>query len=155
MPSSLSLPLERIRAGLAGANAHDLQQVEHEDLSVADLAGLRGFLDRLDRAVDKLVRHGGLDLHLREKIDDIFGAAIELGVALLPPESLDLGNRDALHADRRQRFTHFVELEGFDDRENELHRGLSSLRLLGNIDQNVFCTNTVPVARPMLRPASV
>jgi hypothetical protein len=31
-------PLERFRAGLAGADAHDLFELEHEDLAVADLA---------------------------------------------------------------------------------------------------------------------
>src|SRR6185437_567289 len=85
---------KRGRTGLAGADAHDLQQVEHEDLSITDLAGVRGLLDRFDRAVDEVDVHCRLDLHLRQEIDDVFGAAIELGVTLLAPEPLDLGDGD-------------------------------------------------------------
>src|SRR5436190_1452333 len=40
--------LLRLRAGLAGADANDLLEIEYEDLAVADLAGVRGFLDRFD-----------------------------------------------------------------------------------------------------------
>src|SRR6185503_2698393 len=79
---------KRGHTGFAGADADDLQQVEHEDLSVTDLAGVRGLLDRFDRAVDEVVIHRRLDLHLRQEIDDVFGAAIELGVTLLTTESL-------------------------------------------------------------------
>jgi hypothetical protein len=40
---------------------------------------------------------------------------------LLPPIALDLSHRHALDAERGERFAHFVELEGFDDRRNKLH----------------------------------
>src|SRR6185312_7883817 len=46
--SDLPFVLERVRAGLAGADPHDLQQVEYEDLAVADLAGVGSLLDRFD-----------------------------------------------------------------------------------------------------------
>src|SRR5262249_4933359 len=39
-------------------------------------------------------------------------------------EALHFGHRDALHADRRERFAHFVELEGLDDCRYEFHAGL-------------------------------
>jgi hypothetical protein len=34
-----------------------------------------------------------------QKVDDVLGAAIELGVALLTPESLHFAHRETLHAD--------------------------------------------------------
>ena len=55
------------------------------------------------------------DFHLGQEIHDIFGAAIEFGMALLAAEALGLGHRDALDADFLQRFLHFVELERLDD----------------------------------------
>ena len=64
----------------------------HEDLAVADLAGARGLHDRLDRALDQRVGHDHLDLDLRQEVDDVLGAAIELGVALLAAETLDFGD---------------------------------------------------------------
>src|SRR3979411_2648670 len=42
-------------------------------------------------------------------------------MALLPPVALDLGDRHAMHANAGQRLAHLVELEGFDDGNNELH----------------------------------
>ena len=64
---------------------------------------------------------GGFDLDLGQKIDDVFGAAVQLGVAFLPAEALDLGDGDALHADGGEGFTHFVKLERLDDGGNEFH----------------------------------
>src|SRR5688572_22937226 len=43
----ISFSSECRRIGLAGADANDFFQIEHEDLAVADLAGVRRFLDRL------------------------------------------------------------------------------------------------------------
>src|ERR1051325_6901639 len=116
--------LKRGRIGFAGADADDLLELEHEDLAVADLAGVRRFFDGLDRLLEHLRLDRCLDLHLGEEVDDILGAAIELGVALLPAKALYFRDGDALHADRGQRFADFVELEGFDDCRYEFHAGL-------------------------------
>ena len=86
---------DRFLARLAGADADDLLDVGDEDLAVADLAGARGLDDRLDRALDQRVADDHLDLHLGQEVDDVLGAAIELGVALLAPEALDLGHGEA------------------------------------------------------------
>src|SRR5664279_237175 len=114
-------PLQRVCAGFTGANAHDLFKVEDENLSVADLPGVGGLFDRLDHALDELGLDGSLDLHLRQEVDDVFGAAVELGVTLLPAESLDLGDGDSLHADCRKGLADLVELERLDDGGDELH----------------------------------
>src|SRR5439155_23418220 len=91
--------LDGIRAALAGADTDRLVDRRDKDLAVADPAGMRRLLDRLDRALDQRLLHDDLDLHLRQKVDHVFGPAIELGVALLAAEPLGLGDRDPLDAD--------------------------------------------------------
>src|SRR6516225_10358139 len=113
--------LNRVRAALTGADADGLVDRRDKDLAVADPAGMRSLLDRLDRALDQRLLHHDLDLHLWQKIDDVLGPAIELGVPLLPSETLGLGDGDTLDADFVQRLLHLVELEGFDDRLDLLH----------------------------------
>ena len=61
------------------------------------------------------------DSQLGQEVHDIFGAAIDLGVALLAAVALDLGHRHAVDADGGQRLAHLVKLEGFDDRDDEFH----------------------------------
>src|SRR5688572_23136651 len=117
----IAFSLKRRRIGLAGADADHFFQIEHEDLAVADLAGVSRALDRIDHLLEELALHGGFDLHLGQEVDHVLRAAVELGMAFLTPESLHLGHGDALHADRRQRLAHLVELEGFDDCGNKFH----------------------------------
>src|SRR6185369_14897464 len=112
---------ERVLAGLAGPDADDLLERRDEDLSVADLAGAGSGFDRFDDPVDDRVVDRGFDLHLGQEVDDVLGAAVELRVPFLPPEPLHFRHRDALHADRAQGLTHFVELERLDDRGHHLH----------------------------------
>ena len=91
----------------------------------------------------EVVRDRGLDLDLGQEVDDVLGAAIELGVALLPAEALDLGDGDALHADRRQGLADLVELERLDDGGNQFHDVLVFrvvARMASPPDQNVFLT---------------
>src|SRR4051812_13024395 len=110
--------LKRFSAGLAGADADGLLEIEDEDLAVADLAGVRGLLDGFDRLLEQLGFHRHFDLHLGQEVDDILCAAVQLGMALLPAESLHFRDRDALHADGGQRLAHFIELERLDDGRN-------------------------------------
>src|SRR5438552_5531979 len=112
---------ERGRIGLAGADADYLLKIKHEDLAVADLAGVRRFLDRLDRLLEHLRLDRRLDLHLGQEVDDVLRAAVELGVPFLPPEPLHFRHGDALHADCRERLAHLVELEGLDDCRYQFH----------------------------------
>ena len=64
------------------------------------------------------------DLDLGQEIDHVFGAAIQLGVALLPAEALDFGHGQAGDADFGQRLAHFVEFERLDDGFDFLHAPL-------------------------------
>ncbi len=53
--------------------------------------GLGGVADRLDRRGRAFSSaDDDLDLHLGQEVDDVFGAAIKLGVALLAAEALGL-----------------------------------------------------------------
>src|SRR5207244_614294 len=63
-----------------------------------------------------------LDFDLRQEVDDVFGAAIDFGVTLLPAETLDLADRHAGDADLVQRILHLIELERLDDRLDLFHR---------------------------------
>src|SRR2546423_15530879 len=134
MSSTRNLSIAKMRSPLPGsdritspfprADADDVFDRQDEDLSVADPTGLGGALDRFDDLRDQLVADDDVELHLGQEVDDVLGAAVELGVALLPPESLHLTDRDPLDADCAERLLHLVELEGLDDRLDLLHREL-------------------------------
>ena len=94
---------------------------ETKILPVADLVGLCGLDDRLDGAVDLIVVEHDVDLHLGQEIHDIFGAAVELGMAFLPAESLDLDHREPLNANLLQRLLDLIKLERLDDRFDLFH----------------------------------
>src|SRR5580692_961125 len=83
---------------------------------------MRGLLDRLDRALDHRIFHDDFDFHLGQEVDDVFGAAIKLGMALLPAEALGLDNGDAFDADLVQRLLYLIKLERLDDRLDLFHR---------------------------------
>src|SRR5262249_42164214 len=63
-----------------------------------------------------------LDLYLRKKINDVFGATVEFRMSLLPTETLGFGDGDTLQPNLLQRLLHFIKLEGFDDRFDLFHR---------------------------------
>src|SRR5271170_4883906 len=115
--------LDRRFARFAGADAHDLLDVGNKNLPVPDLSRAGGFQDRLDGALDQALGHHHLDLGLGHKIDDIFRPAVELRMALLPTEALDLGDGEARDAEFRQRLAHFVEFEWLDDGFDFFHCG--------------------------------
>src|SRR5689334_20561337 len=112
---------DRVHSGLTGADAHDFLDIGDEDLAVADTAGLGRLADGFDGAFDRVVAEHDLDLHLRQEIDDIFGATIEFGMAFLTSEALGLGYGDTLQSGLLKRFLHFVQLEWLDDRFDLFH----------------------------------
>ncbi len=112
---------ERCRVGLASADAHRAVEAEHEDLAVPDLAGFGGRGDRVDGSVDLVGCHRDLDLDLRKEAHRIFRAAVDLGVALLTPVTLDLRHGHPVHADRGKSITDLVELERLDDGHDDFH----------------------------------
>src|SRR5476651_2841497 len=91
---------QRVGARLAGADADGLLDGADEDLAVADLAGMRGLLDRLDSSLYLGVIDHDLDLHLGQEADEILGTTIDLGLALLATETLHFADREAGNADQ-------------------------------------------------------
>ena len=82
--------------------------------------------------------HRRLELHFWQEVDDVFGAAIKSRMAFLADEALDLGDGDALHADRGERFADFVELERLDDRGNQFHDAFPDMKMsLGGATRDV------------------
>src|SRR3984893_19416606 len=113
--------LECVAVGLAGADPQRVIDRRHEYLPVADLAGAGAGGDDLNRLVGEIGRDRDFDPQFGQEIHDIFGAAIDFGMSLLAAITLDLGYRHAMDADGGERLAHLVELEGFDDGNNEFH----------------------------------
>src|SRR5580692_11931007 len=135
---------ERVGVGLAGADADGLVDRGDKNLAVADLPGLGGAADGFDDPLDLVGRHRDLDADLRQEVHRIFGAAIDLGMALLPAIALDLGDGHAVHADGQQRVAYVFELERLDDRYDELHGRILG-RFLGTFPRRLVASNGRPL----------
>lgn len=126
-------------AGLAGADADRLLDRQDEDLAVADLFGARGRNNGIDGGLDQIIGQYHFDFHLGQEIHHIFRAAVQFGMALLPSEPLDLGDRKALDADFLKGLFHIVQFERLDDGFDFLHRLILLSRLacalIGGFDQ--------------------
>src|ERR1700682_2962061 len=113
--------LERVAVDFAGPDPQRVIDRRHEYLAVADLTGARAGGNDVDRLVRKVGCDSDFDSELRQKIHDIFRAAVDLGVALLAAVPLDLGHGHAGDSDRGERLAHLVKFEWFDNGNNELH----------------------------------
>ena len=89
-------PLNRAFSLFFRADANRFLDVGDEDFAVADLAGLGGFDNRGYGGIKALVADNHLKLYLRQEIDRVFAAAINLRVAFLPAEALDFADRHSL-----------------------------------------------------------
>src|SRR5512140_2308273 len=92
--------LERVAVGFAGPDPQRVIDRRHEYLAVANLSGAGAGGNDLDRLVGEVRGDGDLDPQLRQKVPDIFGTAIDLGVPLLAAITLDLGYGHAADPDR-------------------------------------------------------
>ena len=93
--------LECFVAGFTGANADDLFERIDKYFAIANLAGAGSTLNGFDDAFDKLVRHGSFDLDLGQKVNNVFGPTLKLGVAFLTTKAFDFGHGNAWYADGR------------------------------------------------------
>src|SRR6266702_6561914 len=84
--------LDGVSSLFAGTDTYHFLDGGHKNLSIADLTAMCGMLNSVHGAVEKRVLDHDLDLHLRQEIDDIFRAPVELGMALLPAVALGLGH---------------------------------------------------------------
>src|SRR6266487_3660768 len=104
---------KRRLVGFAGADAHRVLETEHEDLAVADLAGLGRAGDGFGDFVDLVSGDRDFDLELGQEAHGIFGAPIDFGMALLAAIPLDFSDG--------QPVADLVELEWLDDGHDEFH----------------------------------
>src|SRR5881398_1736575 len=133
--------LERVAVGFAGPDPQRVIDRRHEYLAVADLAGAGTRGDDVNRLLGEVRRDRDLDSELGQKIHDIFGAAIDLGVALLAAVSLDLGHGHAADSDRGERLAHLVKFEGFDNGNNELHGRAFISWICGSASRTLICAS--------------
>jgi len=106
----------------AGADTHHARHVKYENFTVADFAGLRRFHDGFHAGIDNVIPDHHLDFYLGQEIDHIFGTTIEFGVAFLTSKPFDLAHRHPGDADFRQRFTHVIKFEWFNNCIDLFHR---------------------------------
>src|SRR5262249_24987880 len=125
--------------------------VRDEDFAVADSPCLSGAPDRLDGFFNHVATEHNLDFHFGQKIDHIFGPAVEFGVALLAAEPLCFGDRNSLQTDFLQCLLNLIELEWLDDRLNFFHRvpspGSRTCRLRPGTDFWIAGPVPLPLAR--------
>src|SRR5229473_143514 len=77
--------------------------------------------DRIECLGQLIVFDYQLDLELGQEVDNVFRAAIQLCMTLLPPETLDLVHRHSSDSDGLQLLFHRVERKGLDNRFDLFH----------------------------------
>src|SRR5690606_23620896 len=120
-PSTDARGSQRGVPGFAGADAGCGGEIEHENLAIADAFGAGSLLNRFHDLRRDGIRRCDFDLYLGQHIRRIFGPAVNLGLALLPPEALDFRHGHACDAYGAESFAYLVELERFDDGDDEFH----------------------------------
>ena len=82
--------LERFVAALAGTDSYGIFYIVNENLTITIITGGDLFGDLADDRFYNIFRNNGFYLHLREKIDRVFGTAVHLRVALLRAVTLQM-----------------------------------------------------------------
>src|SRR5215470_14027384 len=110
-----------VRASFPCPDADRFLDIEDKNLAISYAAGASSFQDCFHGSIDLFGHEYDFDFHLGQKVDDIFCATVQFGVAFLASEPLGLGNRDALNAHLMERLFHLVKFEWLDDRFDFLH----------------------------------
>src|ERR1051326_2910229 len=96
---SRSNALKGTLTSIAIANADGIGQIVHEDLAIADFAAARRLHHGIDDLFGAVARHNHFQLHLRQQVDLVFHAAVNLFVAFLATWAAHLNHRHAIDAD--------------------------------------------------------
>src|SRR5688572_17823214 len=91
-------PLESVGTHLARPDPDELLDLRHPELAIPDLPGTGCLHDRVHDALRVGVVDHDLHADLRDEVDLVLRASIDLGVAALAPETLDVRGREAVHA---------------------------------------------------------
>src|SRR5271169_17726 len=124
----------------------------NENFSIADLSCTSALHDGINRSVDQVVRQNHFEFNLGHKVNRIFTATIDLGVALLPPMPAHVGYSHAINPKFRQSFLDRLKSGGLNDRFKFGHCGLSSNIRISN--PKIVNRNTRRVWRTQTRGSS-
>src|SRR6516165_282744 len=106
---------------LSGADPEHFVDGGDPYFAVADFAASGGVGNRLHDPVRVVLVGEYFDADFRDELFDVFGTSVDLAVALLAAVAAHFGDRHPGDAGVGERRAHGVELEGLDDRGDELH----------------------------------
>src|SRR3954453_8397110 len=112
---------ERVLPALPGADPDDLVDRRHPHLAVTDLPGGGRLHDGVHDAGGVELADDDLYPDLRHEVDLVLRTAVDLGVAALAAEALDLADGQTGDPDQLEGVLDVVELERLDDRGDQLH----------------------------------
>src|SRR5579884_318705 len=104
-----------------GADADRTQNGQHENFSIPNLSSLRCLDNCFHGGIRAVIRKYDFQFDLGQKIDRVFAAAINFGVAFLPAETFDLRDGHALNTQLRKRRFDVFEFEWLDNRLDFFH----------------------------------
>src|SRR5665647_2589693 len=113
--------LQRAQTVFAGAHPDHVLDRNRPDLAVADPSGLRCLENDRHHVGCVDVVHDHLHPHLRDEVDRVFRASVDLAVAALAPVPARLADRHTGDAEGLQGLLDLIELEGLDDRGDQSH----------------------------------
>lgn len=103
--------LKGVTVKLACPDANDLLDRQDKYLAITYLAGADNLDDVFDEFIDPLILNDDLDFYFRDKVNHIFGTAIDFSVAFLAAEALYLVDCHAEYVDVLEGFLEIVKLE--------------------------------------------
>jgi hypothetical protein len=109
-------------AGFPCANADRIFDCADKNLPIADFPGFGRLDNGFDCLIRLLVAQHDFNFDLRQKIDGVFAAAINLGVAFLAPETFYFGDGHSFDAEAGKGFLYVFQFKRFYDGLDFFHR---------------------------------
>src|SRR5690606_39566828 len=106
------MTLERLVAAFSSTNANCLLDRHDKDLAVPDLSGTCRLYDGFNGGLNHLGGHDHLDTNFWQKINNVFSAAIQFGMAFLSAKAFAFGEGRAPEPVSAGAFPNFAMLEG-------------------------------------------
>ena len=110
-----------VGACFTGSNPDSLFNRNDEYLAVTDFAGVGRITNFFNHLIRKCGIHHDFDFNFGDKIDDIFGTAVDFLVTLLSPVAFNFGDGHALNPDFLEPPFDVVQFKRFDTRLNFFH----------------------------------
>ncbi len=113
--------LDRSVASFTSSNAERFFDRQNKDFAVTDARRFGGCFDRFQNRLNELVWHHDFDANLRDKVDDIRRASVNLALTARATKPAHFRNGHALHPSGDEGILHLIELKGLNDRFDSLH----------------------------------